>query len=365
MSPPRLDALLRAAATETAVTPEARARHAAWLGPLLDAHAGGHLPPDPLGDAAISLAPAHPPSAEDNEPVGEPGDPHSPSAAPSAGARVVPLRRSPRAWAWPAAAVGLAAAAALAVWAGRPPAVEPLDLPLASGSPEWRSPAGSLALAASGAGHLGGTTAAPRIAWESGRIEVEVDPAAQLDVQVETREGTVAVKGTVFAVTRDARGTAVEVSRGQVEVRCAAVGAEAPAPALSLGAGGAHTCWPTTPGGLLGRARALDDAKASPAEVLATLDAARGLSPQGPVADELGALHVHTLLRNGDARAAVDAALTHLDRATLRHDEVRAIGRASLVSLLPPGAPCDPSLRGAAARLGAAEAQQACGWPRE
>ena len=41
------------------------------------------------------------------------------------------------------------------------------------------------------------------------------------------------------------------------------------------------------------------------------------------------------------------------------------IGQAALVSLLPPGVPCDPSLRGAAARLGAAEAQQACGWPRE
>lgn len=348
MSPPRLDDLLSAAAAETAVG--AGARPPAWLGRLLDAHAAGRLPEDPLGATPISLAAAHPPTADDD-------------AAPAGELHV--LRPAPRRWLAIGGGIALAAAAAVAVWVGQPAPVLTLDVPLATAGAAYRTPSGSLALAADGAGHLGGTTAAPRLLWESGRVHLEIDPAAQLDVQVETREGVVAVKGTVFDVTRDARGTAVAVTRGKVEVRCAPLGAAAPAAPMLLEAGGTHTCWPTTPGGLLGRARAQEDASAPAAEVLATLSAARGLGPTGPVADELSALRVQALSRSGDTRATVDAAVAHLGSAQLRQDEVRALGAAALRALLPPGAPCDPSLQAAAARLGAAEAQQACGWPVE
>lgn len=72
---------------------------------------------------------------------------------------------------------------------------------------------------------------------DQGRLELDVDPARDLDVQVSTDDAQVSVRGTHFSVTRGPSGTLVEVERGRVAVTCS--GREQQ---QLLGAGGRVTC---------------------------------------------------------------------------------------------------------------------------
>ncbi len=216
----------------------------------------------------------------------------------------VASRPPPRRWGWPVAvgAGGLLAAAAALLLVGRSGPPEPVDLALSNDGGARVVELGGAVLSVDGVGHLGGTSAAPAVTWERGLLRVDVTPGALDAFTATAPEGTVAVKGTVFTVERDARGLVVGVERGEVEVSC--VGA---AP-VSLHVGDQHACLPTTPGGLLGRAQALRDGGADESEVLATLDLAIGLAPGAALAHELGTQRAVSLQRLGRGGEALDQA---------------------------------------------------------
>ena len=179
-------------------------------------------------------------------------------------------------WRLAAGVSGLAAAAgvALALWPAPGPTDAPLSVDLATLGPAGDLQLDGLGLVAHGVGALEGTDAQPTVRWEQGSVRLDVDPTAGRRVRVETPDGAVEVLGTIFRVTRDPLGTEVAVERGRVAFACTS-GAVS-----ELAAGESSWCLPTTAGGLLGRARALDAAGAAPDAVLATLDA--GLAVAGP-----------------------------------------------------------------------------------
>ena len=110
-------------------------------------------------------------------------------------------------------------------------------------------PVMGLLLRYDGSGSLAGSTQAPEIRWDRGRIDLEVDPAAELSVSIETSEARVRVLGTVFAVERSPLGTNISVSRGRVQVDCQSGSSH------TLVGGAMALCLPTTAAGMLGRSR--------------------------------------------------------------------------------------------------------------
>jgi ferric-dicitrate binding protein FerR (iron transport regulator) len=202
------------------------------------------------------------------------------------------------------AAVGtaLAMAATAALWL-RPAPEGVLDQPLVTGQIALTQ---LVSASSNGAGHASGTTLAPRISWTRGRLDLDVVHGAGVDLQVETPEAVVSVVGTVFAVTRDALGTDVEVSRGAVRVACTG-GAT-----TLLGAGESAACWPVTLGGLLGRARTLESRGADVDDVLATLDRALSVDGPRPLRGEVLAHRVRILYQQGRDDEAVTAARSYL-----------------------------------------------------
>lgn len=262
-----------------------------------------------------------------------------PSAAPGAAARVrARLQRPARRALLPVFAFGgvaLAAVGLLLAWLlpnASPPLAATLDAPT-----EWQgfSPTTEVALDFQGKGTLAGTAGAPRLAWDSGTLKVEVEPDRGIDLQVVTREAEVRVVGTGFSVTRDALGTAVAVAHGHVAVICADGGKSL------LGTGESTTCAPTQPAALLGRARALAEQGAGPEDVLRAADQGLAAGATGAVASELVLVRVEALTRLGravEALAAAEAGLAS-DPARpleLRHLAVRnALASAGCVAALP------------------------------
>lgn len=171
-----------------------------------------------------------------------------------------------------------------------------------------------------GAGELGGTREAPRLAWRTGTVRAEVEPDRGIDLTVETPEATVRVIGTVFEVTRGALGTETRVERGIVRVDCS-LGTKA-----ILEPGEHTTCWPSTAAGLLGRARRLQESSADPVLALQALDLALGRpDAEGPVLEEIGWVRVEILAESGRRRAALDEARRLLlAGGGHRHDELLA-----------------------------------------
>lgn len=232
---------------------------------------------------------------------------------------------------WFAAAVGGLSGAVLVglgMWIG-PQLVGERVVPVAralDADREWRSESlgDDVAVSFQGAGEVEGDSAHPRIQWDRGVIHVEVEPDRGVNLAVETREASVRVVGTGFSVARDALGTQVEVQHGRVEVVCAGQ------PGVFLGVGDTRECLPTSAGGMLGRARALEAAGAGSDAVLDAVG--RGLSlvgeSSGAVRDELSVMRVHHLLASGASEAAIDAGRTYLAGA----DRVRAIEVTRMVA---------------------------------
>ncbi len=157
-----------------------------------------------------------------------------------------------------------------------------------------------------GEGTLMGTRSAPRIQWQRGTLQVEVTPNRGIALTVETSEGEVAVVGTAFSVTRDVLGTAVRVSHGAVAVRCA------DGRSASVTAAGPFTCAPTTPAGLLARARAMGE---TPGNEQAVIEAAeRGLAGGAPPA-----IRAELALVRAQALSVLS-----------RHEEAYAVAREAL-----------------------------------
>ena len=191
-------------------------------------------------------------------------------------------------------------------------------------------PAG-LELSIEGEGAIEGTEAAPRIQWRRGTLCLDVDPAAGLQVVVETPEAEVAVIGTAFTVTRGALGTDVSVQRGRVGVRCLNE-----VEGRALQAGDSAACAPTSAAGLLARARALQGARELEAAV-ASADQGLAAGPSPAVRTELSLVRVEALAASGRQTEALTAVRTLMQEgAGHRHSD--ALHVAVLVA--GPGAEC-------------------------
>lgn len=236
-----------------------------------------------------------------------------PEPRPGAESRVrARLGRPATAVRWPVAA--LLVAAGLAAWFLREPPENPLLLSL-EGEGSAVEVGEHVHLVASGSGTAGGTDRRPRLRWDRGRLDVDVDHGEGIDLRVQTPEATVRVVGTAFTVRRDILGTEVEVARGAVEVACTGAAPRRLQPGESM------ACWPTRPAALLGRARALQAAGSSPGDVIATLDAIDTRDADHIVAGEALALRfdmLRALGRDDEALAVARAyrAGAHVERAT-------------------------------------------------
>ncbi len=255
-----------------------------------------------------------------------PGPTHGASARVAARLERTLASPAPRARAPMLVASGavLALAAAALLYVSVPSQAPPVRGPIASETTWGVGTLPSVDLTYRGVGEVAGTDKAPEIQWQRGTIHVEVQPAQGIDLRVRTREAEVRVVGTGFTVSRDALGTKVDVRHGKVETTC-----EGELPVL-LGAGESRVCLPRSAAGLLGRAHALADGSATPAAVIEALDLGLSLSTAGePVRDELLALKIDVLRRDGQAATALDAAREVVTAgAGLRRDEVLQIAAA-------------------------------------
>lgn len=220
--------------------------------------------------------------------------------------------------------LGAAAAALMLVVllrAGGPPALD--QALVAEAAPARTEPVAGLSFDYRGIGHLGGTAEEPELEWQAGTVDVAVEPSAGRSLRVHTKEGTVRVVGTAFTVTRDARGTRVEVRQGVVAVRCEGRSEQ------TLDAGASHTCPPVTAAGMLARARALQGDGWDVDSILAAVE--RGLTMPGlqePVAVELRIVEVEALRDAGRSGQALDKARALRPGAGHRAEEVGELIRA-------------------------------------
>lgn len=215
----------------------------------------------------------------------------------------------------PLLGTGLVLTAVFVLWFGVLPAqlnapLKPAvtSLTLSSQGPASMSPAPYLDVHYTGEGKLEGQGSSWHIRWQRGGVQVELDPRAQREVHVHTEEADVDVIGTTFDVERNPLGTRVSVERGLVRVTCLQS-----QETLTLAADHEHTCWPTTPSGLLARALHLADHDAPSAARLATLEAGLAMSPpEEPVHGEMISHQVTTLLQADRKSDALEAARRYL-----------------------------------------------------
>ena len=210
---------------------------------------------------------------------------------------------------------GLALALVLVLWVTFSPTLlsplsrsSPTLLSLTSSGTAALSPSPYLNLDYSGKGQLQGERDLWALTWEQGSVTVHLDPEADAQLEVQTEEALVEVIGTVFDVQRDTLGTHVSVERGLVRVTCR----RNPKP-QTLSATQEHTCWPTTPAGLLARALYLADHKGSTDEQLATIREGLLVSdPHDPVHGELLAHQITTFIGDQQHQEALTAAHQYL-----------------------------------------------------
>lgn len=220
-----------------------------------------------------------------------------------------PLERGWGRAAWISGGIGGALALAAAAWIGLSgPGDAPIPAAsLGEGERALMLSGGRVRLAWEGTGEVAGRDLAPRIAWESGEIAVEVEPGQGIGLEVHTREAQVRVVGTGFTVRRDAYGTAVSVRHGRVEVVCAGGGTEPPSKTV-LSEGEERLCLPVGAAGLLARARAQQGAGAGAAEWLQSVEAGLAAPERSAAVEgELRVMQIQgldALGRREEARAA-------------------------------------------------------------
>jgi len=207
-------------------------------------------------------------------------------------------------WRWALVPVGVAAAAAAFVVSTPEPASPVAPAPLAAtlvsdGAEDVLQPTEDVHLSFHGTGTLSGTDAAPRLAWESGSVEIAVTPDQQIDLRVQTREAEVRVLGTVFEVSRDARGTRVSVTEGKVSVSC-----DEGEDRVIL-AGERAECAPTTAAGLLGRARSLESQGSHDQMLIAAEAGLARAEPGSAIAAELMVARIGGLVALGSRNEAL------------------------------------------------------------
>lgn len=211
-------------------------------------------------------------------------------------------RGTRRVWMPVLVGLGVAAAAAFALrWEPTPaPVALTLDAPVTEAPTTQVPVSDEIVATVGGLGAVTGDAKNVHVAWEKGTLSLEVEPERGIQLAVQTDEATVRVVGTGFDVVRDALGTHVSVRHGKVAVACEG-GDE-----TLLGAGEARSCLPRTAGGLLGRARALQDRHASNEAQLAAVELGLARASAGPVRDELQFMRLELLIGGGrydDARS--------------------------------------------------------------
>jgi len=166
-----------------------------------------------------------------------------------------------------------------------------------------------VALSYLGAGALAGTASAPVIRWESGELDVEVEPGRGTQLVVTTDEARIAVIGTGFRVVRDGTTTEVLVFHGRVSVTCEH------GEVRVLGTDETIRCWPAGPAVALQRARELQ----SQGRMEEALDVAVGAD-------------------RGDDAIAAEILFVRLELLTAleRHDEALRVGERYLTLTDPP-----------------------------
>lgn len=231
---------------------------------------------------------------------------------------------SPSRWPWLLAAA--AALLAVGIWQ-LAPAPEPveeavvevttpqaLDRVLTQGVVEFEP---GIRLVVDGTGRIEGTAQNAVVHWESGRLDVEVDPTADVRLSVRTDSGEVDVLGTIFSVTQDPDGMVVALDRGKVEVRCEHGEGAILMPDQS------HTCRPMTAGKALNEANSLRD---DPAALLESTERGLTLATAGSAIEgELLVRRIEALQGLGRDAEALDEGLRYLKRDQQpRHDAVCA-----------------------------------------
>lgn len=178
-------------------------------------------------------------------------------------------------------------------------------------------PVPGITVEARGRGAVGATEAH----WTEGVLQVEVDPARDLNFTVNTDEARVRVVGTVFSVGRDALGTTVDVDRGRVEVTCRGEDR------VHLEARQSHLC-PRSAAAALGWALRQRQEGSPSSDVLRAVR--RGLEQPGgdpAVREELEVLRIQVLAHLGRSERALEQAESWLARGSAgdRASEVRQI----------------------------------------
>lgn len=247
--------------------------------------------------------------------------------------RRAPQRRSSG---WVLAPTLVAVAAAAVFWVGQPQRDRTVLL-RADTTAEQHAWSEQIQLDFAGTGEIKGSDRDAEIHWRSGTLTAEVTPNSATSLVVVTDEARVEVVGTVFSVTRDRLGVQTSVSKGKVAVTCKDGWSGHVTPQS-----GPHTCLPTRPGLLLGRADALLDQGAEPQVRMRTLDLALQLAErESATASELLVRRMHTRGELGDVQGVLQDAEAYLagpgSRRTevLRYAAYQALGTGTCDRALP------------------------------
>ncbi|MEN0062075.1 MAG: hypothetical protein AAGA48_07960 [Myxococcota bacterium] len=198
----------------------------------------------------------------------------------------------------------------------------PRTLPVAAAAsvPERVLWSDQVDLTVAGSGRVTGTDRNLVVDWQLGELTVRVAPESGVQLAVHADEGRIEVAGTHFTVVRDALGLTTQVAKGSVRVACTGEDEQ-----ILSGPSGALTCLPQSPARLLGRADALEEAKADPELVRDTLDRAlASFTPDAdnPVRGELLVRRMRLLSTLGAPGAALDDAEAYVAQFDARVDEV-------------------------------------------
>lgn len=226
-------------------------------------------------------------------------------------------RPASRRWVWAGLGLGAAVAAVASLVLLTPEGSHTVVLASEStASHDW-SP--QVDLSFEGQGEIAGTGKNAEIHWRSGTVTAEVEPNSGTHLTVITDEARVEVVGTVFSVTRDRLGVTTEVQKGKVAVLCTD-GWEG----LVTAETGPHTCLPTRPALLLGRADALLDQGAEPRVLMQTLDAGLAAAERdSAVASELLVRRMHAFGDQGSLDGVLKDAEAYLAGPGSRRTEVQ------------------------------------------
>ncbi|MBX2802960.1 MAG: FecR domain-containing protein [Myxococcales bacterium] len=168
-----------------------------------------------------------------------------------------------------------------------------------------------------GTGEVSGHAQHLTVQWRSGSLQVEVVPERGVQLQVVTDEAVVRVVGTAFDVTRDALGTQVAVTRGQVALRCA------DGPERMLTANQSQACPPVDAAGWLRRVTALQ-VQGRHREVVDDVGVALQLQPPGAIALELRLHRLTAWVALGETVQAAQERAVLLGEAPQAADRIEA-----------------------------------------